>query len=129
MTNQKKLGIWMDHASAHAVEFDKTATSSKVIASHFTHDEKERSLGKNENLMHNKEQHQQADYYKRLGELIKDYGEVVLFGPTDAKQELLNTLRDDQHFGKIKIDVVPADKMTEGQRMAFVKDHFSKTLS
>ena len=38
--------------------------------------------------MHNKEQHEQSDYYKKLGETIKNYTEVLLFGPTDAKVEL-----------------------------------------
>lgn len=126
MMNQKKLGIWMDNSSAHVMEYDNGTLSSKILASHFTHGEKEKSLAKNENLMHNKEQHQQADYYKRLGAIIRDYSEVVIFGPTNAKQELVNKLKEDQHFEKVKIEVEQADKMTENQRMAFVKDHFSK---
>lgn len=76
--------------------------------------------------MHNKEQHQLADYYKRLGEVIKNYKGVVLFGPTDSKAELFNTLQADRHFEKIKIEVKDAGKMTEAQQHAYVKDHFSK---
>lgn len=116
----------MDHSSAHIMEYDQGELNSKILASHFTHDEKERSLSKNENLMHNKEQQQQGEYYKRLGAIMKDYQEVLIFGPTNAKQELVNTLKEDQHFEKVKIEIEQADKMTENQRMAFVKDHFSK---
>lgn len=116
----------MDSESAHFMEFADAPAQDNVIESTFTHEVKEVSLGKNENIMHNKEQHQQADYYKRLGEVIKNYDEVLLFGPTNAKAELVNILKDDHHFDKIKIEVMQADKMTENQLHAFVKNHFSK---
>jgi stalled ribosome rescue protein Dom34 len=125
----KNLGIWMDHGSAHLMEFTSDPIETKVIASKFTHQEKEHSLGKSEQLMHNKEQHQQAEYYKILGEEIKKYDEVILFGPTNAKSELLNILRADHHFEKIKIWTRQTDKMTENQQHAFVREYFSKPQS
>ncbi len=118
----------MDHASAHVMEFSANQSETKTIDSKFTHQEKENSLRKGERLMHNKEQHQQGEYYKELAEVIKEYDEVILFGPTDAKVELFNLLSSDQHFAKIKIEVKNADKMTEGQEHAFVRDHFQPTL-
>jgi hypothetical protein len=90
MTTAKQLGIWMDHSSAHLMEFTTEPIEANIITSKFTHQEKEHSLDKGEHLMHNKEQHQQSDYYKKLGEVIKNYEDVILFGPTDAKVELLN---------------------------------------
>ncbi len=124
----KKLGIWMDHSNAHLIEFSSDAESKekKVIASKFTHEQKEQSLGKSENLMHNKERHQQSEYYKELGEVIKHYESVVLFGPTNAKNELMNIMKADHLFAKIKIEVEQADKMTDNQQQAFVREHFSK---
>ncbi len=116
----------MDHSNAHLMEFTIDPIETNTIASKFTHQEKEQSLGKSENLMQNKEQHQQSDYYKKLGEAIKDYEHVVLFGPTDAKVELLNVLRTDHRFEKIKIEVKQADKMTDNQQHAFVREYFSK---
>ena len=127
MTTQKKLGIWMDHSNAHIMEFIKTAVETGTVESEFTHEIKEHALGKSEHVMHNKEQQQQSEYYKKLGEKIKDYDEVILFGPTDAKVELLNTLKEDHHFDKIKIEVQSTDKMTEAQQHAFVKQYFSKS--
>jgi hypothetical protein len=129
MTTAKSLGIWMDHSNAHLMEFTTDPIETKTIESKFTHNVKEQSLSKSENLMHNKEQHQQSAYYKQLGEVIKKYQEVILFGPTDAKVELLNTLKTDHHFDKIKIVVIQADKMTENQEHAFVREHFSKANS
>lgn len=125
MKTVKSLGIWMDHSSAHLTEYSKEAAESQTIESAFTHEVKEQSLSKGEHLANNKEQHQHAAYYKKLGEIIKNYDDVVLFGPTDAKVELYNLLKEDHHFEKINIEVANADKMTENQQHAFVKAHFS----
>jgi nitrogenase subunit NifH len=126
MTTKKNLGIWMDHSSAHLMEFTTEAIETNIIESKFTHQEKEHSLGKSEHVMHNKEQHQQSEYYKKLGETIINYDGVILFGPTDAKVELHNILKADHRFAKIKIEIKQADKMTENQQHAFVREHFSK---
>ena len=76
--------------------------------------------------MHNKEQQKQRLYYKELGEIIRKYDEVILFGPTDAKVELLNILKEDHRFDEINIGVEDADKMSENQQHAFVRGYFSK---
>jgi hypothetical protein len=86
-------------------------------------------LAKGEKAMHHKEQHEELAYYQEIGTAIKDCTEVLLCGPTEAKTELLDILRADHHFDKIKIEVVPADKMTENQQHAFVKEYFLKHLS
>ncbi len=125
MTTKRNLGIWMDHATAHVMEFTDSIKTI-VIHSKFTHEEKEKSLHKGENLMHNKEQGQQSDFYKKLAETIRDYDEVVLFGPTDAKLELLNLLKADHTFAKIEIVVKSSEKMTENQEHAFVRNYFSQ---
>ena len=126
MTTAKKLGIFMDHESAHLMEFTCNPIETKTLLSKFTYEVKEASLKKGEYIMHNREQHQQSEYYKELGEIIKKYGEVILFGPTEAKVELFNVLHANQDFSKIRIMIKDADKMTENQQHAFVKDYFSK---
>ncbi len=126
MNTKKNLGIWMDHATAHIIEYSNDATGNETVESKFTHEVKEQSFSKSEGLEHNKEQHQQASYYKQIAEVIKGYDHVLLFGPTDAKAELFNTLKSDHHFDKIKIEMESADKMTEPQQHAFVREHFAK---
>lgn len=126
MNNTKNLGIWMDHANASLMEYIAGSMESTVVASPFTENEKESSLAKSEHTMHNKKQQQQAGYYKQLGEVIKNYNSVILFGPTDAKTELFNLLKEDRHFDNIKIEVKGAGKMTENQQHAFVREYFSQ---
>jgi stalled ribosome rescue protein Dom34 len=125
----KNLGIFMDHSTAHIIEFSADVMESKTLELAFTHQEKLDTLVRSEHIMHNKEQHQQAAYYKKLGEIIRNYDEVILFGPTEAKVELLNTLKADHLFANIKIEIAQTDKMTENQQHAFVKAHFSPALS
>ncbi|HEY5745500.1 MAG TPA: hypothetical protein VIU12_05470 [Chryseolinea sp.] len=125
MKTVKKIGIWMDHQSAHLIEFTTDPMVTKTIESKFTHAVKEGSLHKGENGMHNKEQHQQAEYFKALGDTIKQYDSILLFGPTDAKTELFNLLTANHLFAKIEIKVRQSDKMTENQEHAFVKEYFS----
>ena len=126
MTTRGSLGIWMDHSNAHLTEFTVDPMKTIVHGSDFSHADKEQALSKNENLMHNKEQHQQAKYYKQLGEKIINYDEVVLFGPTNAKAELFNFLKADHRFEKVKITVKQTDKMTEHEQQDFVREHFAK---
>ena len=129
MATAKKLGIWMDHSNAHIMEFTTDPIKTTVLSSDFTHKDKENTLERSENQMHNKEQHQQSEYYRKLGDIIRKYEEVVLFGPTSAKVELHNVLKKDHLFSHIKIQIEQTDKMTENQQHAFVKSHFSKHLS
>lgn len=120
----RKLGIWMDHQHAHLTAFTTDPMNTETIDSKFTHESKVLSLHQGEDKMHTKENHQQGEYYKALGKAIKQYDAVVLFGPTDAKTELVNKLSKDHLFSKIKIDVVETDKMTVNQQHAFVKNFF-----
>jgi hypothetical protein len=125
MTTAKRLGIFMDHSKAHLMEFKVGPIETNVIESKFTHLEKELSIAKSEILMHNREQHEQSVYYKKLGEAIKNYNEVILFGPTEAKVELFNLLKKDHLFANIKIDIQQTDKMSDSQQHVFVREHFA----
>jgi len=128
LTTTKNLGIWMDHHTAHLMEFTTDPITTNIISNPFTHRQKEHSLGKSEDGMHHKEQQQQSGYYKQLGNIILNFEDVVLFGPTDAKVELFNLLRADHQFEKIKLETKDTDKMTQNQQHAFVKDYFSNRL-
>jgi stalled ribosome rescue protein Dom34 len=124
METKKRMGVWMDHSVAHLMELKNDLIVITTVDSEFTHEEKAEALSKSENIMHNKEQHQQLSFYKKIQQVIKSYNEILLFGPTTAKNELLTLLKADHHFDAIKIDVKSADKMTEKQQHAFVKEHF-----
>jgi stalled ribosome rescue protein Dom34 len=124
MKTQKNLGIWMDHSTANLIYLNSNKHSQ--ILSEFTFDTKEEALIRGENVMHNKRQQMHEAYYKNIADTILKFDNVLLFGPTNAKTELHNYLNTDLHFKDIKIEVKSADKMTDNQQEAFVKQHFEQ---
>lgn len=126
MKTIKKLGIWMDHANAHLIEFSDEVKPTETISLDFNNQDKDETLQRSESEMHNKQQQKQNAYYKKLAAISKDFAEVVLFGPTNAKSELFNSLRQNHQFDNIKIEVINADKMTDKQQHEFVRDYFKK---
>ena len=109
----KKLGIWLDHQQAHMMEYTPIESDTEMSSITNMHLNDEAGVNQNENVVHNKEQRDQAGFYKKLADKIVVFDEVILFGPTDAKLELLNILKEDHHFDKIKIETFQADKMSE----------------
>ena len=69
MSIAKNLAIWMDHSNAHLMEFTGVPITM--------------------NILHNREKHQPLEFYKKIGDVIKNYQEVLLFGPANAKTDLL----------------------------------------
>jgi hypothetical protein len=106
MTTAKNLAIWMDHSNAHLMEFTTVPITM--------------------NILHNRAQHQPSEFYKKIGDVIKHYQNVLLFGPANAKAELLTMLKADQHFEKIRLETKDSDKMSQNKLHEFVRDHFSR---
>ena len=124
MENIKQLGIWMDHSNAYLMELTNDVFVTNKVFSGLKNHEEEFNFYKGEKLIHKKEQHLQLSFYKKIGDIIKKYQEVVLFGPTDAKNELLNLLNTDHLFEDIKIELINSDKMVESQMQTFVREYF-----
>jgi propanediol utilization protein len=124
MKNIKQLGIWMDHSNAYLMELTNEIIVTNRVALESTNNEAEFNFYKGEKLIHKKEQHLQLSYYRKIGEVIKKYQDVVLFGPTDAKNELINLVKTDHLFEGIRIEVKNSGKMTEDQMQTFIREYF-----
>jgi len=123
MKTNNNLGIWMDHSVANLIDLNSKNECHSIV-SKFTSETKEEALNRSESLMHNKRQQMNKKFYEKIGDEILKCNHVLLFGPTNAKVELHNYLNEDLHFKDIKIDIEPADKMTDNEKDAFVKNHF-----
>jgi hypothetical protein len=110
MHNIKQLGIYMDHAHAFLMELENGMILSRNILSGCIETE-------NKQL--------QAAYYNEISDIIRHYQQVVLFGPTDAKNELHNLLTDNHLFSNILIKLVDTDKLTDADMHKFVKEYFN----
>ncbi|MCW3086950.1 MAG: hypothetical protein JWQ78_336 [Sediminibacterium sp.] len=124
MKTAKYIGIWMDHAHANVMALTTAPMETVVVTSAGVAVEDPHESG-SEFTMNNKNQHKHSSYYKQLAAILKEYDHVILFGPTDAKTELFNLLKADQHFASTTIDVRQTDKMSENQQYAFVREHFA----
>ena len=114
----------MDHSIAYVMELKDDAIVENIVALETFQPDNESEWGKNERLVQKKEQQLQTNYYKKLSEIIRSYEEVVLFGPTEAKNELSNLLKADHLFDNIKFNVKLSDKMSAKQMHIFVKEYF-----
>ncbi|MEO7989363.1 MAG: hypothetical protein ABI663_07470 [Chryseolinea sp.] len=121
-----KLGVWMDHEHAYLTEFTVPPMKTQIIKANSKEDTTEDRKKFGELRQHTKEQHQTAEYFKKLSESIRHYKEVILFGPTDAKEEFFNTIQKNHLFADIEIHVQQADHMTENQKHAFIKTYFTR---
>jgi len=122
MKNIKQMGIWMDHSNAILMELTNETIVTQSIVSESTHQENGQGMVMQGKPLQNKEQ--RFSYYKKLSDAIRNFQEVVLFGPTDAKNELLNLLKADHLFENIKIEAKSTDKITENQMHAFIREYF-----
>lgn len=132
----KKVGVWLDHAKAHFIDFSKgpivveTAYCDKESHVRFGG---EHGIGtqigynrstNNEHHRHNRELRHMHEYYNLLTDRLRNYDDIFLFGSTTAKYELYNKLKSDKHFGNKTINVKPAAHLSENQMVAVAKIFF-----
>ncbi|MGD2097108.1 MAG: hypothetical protein PVG35_05965 [Desulfobacterales bacterium] len=65
-------------------------------------------------------------YYQEIIGKIQDATEVLVLGPGAAKAELKKEIEKSREIGAKKITVQAADKMTEKQIAAKVRNYFAK---
>lgn len=125
MKRRKRLGLWMDHSIAHLMEFTNKHFEVKTIESKLNEAVTDEISTKGENQLLTKKKRQLSTYYKKLSEAIKDYEQVILFGPTNAKIEFFDMLSEDMRFLKVIFEVQNTGQMTENQQQEFVQQYFS----
>ncbi len=79
----------------------------------------------NEKKKNNIHSNQLNAYFHQLEKKLMDKEELLLMGPGVTKTHFFHHLQANKHFSKLKIEVVDADKMSEKQLLAKVKQKFS----
>ena len=132
------IGVWMDHHIAHLI-YPKGKDQYSVESLESNHDVHPRidgqgadgaTFGKNRESnnefgKHHRAQNEMREYFQALKKVLRKYDEILLFGPTKAKDEFFNSLFDDKSFNGKLIQVENSDKMDEDHLIAFVKDFFT----
>lgn len=129
MKVKKRMGIWMDHATACWMEYVVDSFKVNTVNAEQVTMINQQSLLQSESALHNKEKQSLQSYYKSLMEIIREYDEVVIYGPSSAKTELCNLIRADHRFDSIKIETKSASKMSYKDQHDFITAYFSKLLN
>jgi len=122
----RKIGIWIDHKTAVIVSATAgpiaTQTMKSEVSAHPRYSGQEGAGGeKNYEQRHG----EQLDHY--YDDIISQLGRpeaVLIFGPGEAKLELKERLSRFKALSECIVDLETADRLTEPQIVAKVKDHF-----
>jgi hypothetical protein len=121
----KKLGIYMETASANLIEFTLELLQLETGASQclFVNDENH-TLQTNETHLEYKDDYLSNAFFQKLSDCVLQYDEVVIFGKTNVISQLFKSLSSDNRFYKINIAIKPTKVLNEEEQNEFVTDYF-----
>lgn len=125
MYTTKSIGIWMDHVSAHLIEFRKLRVETVIIRAKIK--EKDKYLQTKEET--SDENDQQQNFFKNIAEHILPFENILIFGPNEEKNLFENYLRNEESFGEMKVVNLIADKLTDNHKHAYVNSYFKALFS
>lgn len=134
-----KMGVWLDHATAFILKFDDgEAAIMEFIDSPY--DRRVRidgegsdtarfgpdhhSASSNEDRKHNIKENELDRYFDLLEERLQEADDILLFGPTNTKEQLHNRMEDNKHFKDKTITVKATERLTDHQMIAYVREFF-----
>ena len=134
---KKQTGIWLDSKEANFIELvDGDLVNFRKIESGNQRGKVKggaagggrrggTAAGVSEKTLANRHRNEEREYYESILENMRDADEVVIFGPGEAKDQLLNAIKaHPSAFNSDLMAVLTADKMTENQKVAYVKTFF-----
>lgn len=121
-TVKKEIGLWIDHRKAVIVIINDGNEEIKNIKSNMEkHVRFAGEGGEGEDVRDRQFDNHLNSFYDEVITYIRDADSIQIFGPGEAKGELEKRI---EHEGlKAKITVEAADKMTDGQISAKVREH------
>ena len=133
MNMKPNAGLWIDHRKAVIVLLSAGGEETKHVQSNV-----EKQLRRSGEPSRGSFEAQQAPaddsreraysghlthYYDEIVSHLRDAGSILIFGPGEAKGELKKRFEHDK-VGARAVTVETADKMTEPQIVAKVRQHF-----
>jgi stalled ribosome rescue protein Dom34 len=121
-----QIGIWIDHQKAVIVSLSGDAANAKTVASDVgphTHYAGSQVSGGEKKY----EARHDQDLTRFYDEVIDQLGQpaaVLIIGPGEAKLQLKERLGRSSAFSKIPVGVETADRLTDPQVIAAVKEYF-----
>ena len=136
LPNRTLAGIWIDLKKAVVVELKKEQSSITIHESDII--SRERNPGDSDHsgrfgLQHvHEEKHKEnrllqekKKFLKHLVDELKDYHQIVIFGPAGMKKELKKEIQKHHELDRTPVETKSADAMTDNQIIAWVKKYYS----
>ena len=125
---KKQAGLWIDHRKAVIVIFSEAGEEIKEVTSnmekHVRFSEGNSSEdGPTEDVRDRKFGNHLNSFFDGVLALVRDVETIQIFGPGEAKGELVKRLKEKGFKGQI-IAIETMDKMTDRQISAKVREHF-----
>jgi len=130
-----KAGLWIDHRRAFIVHVTEDGTTSETIESDV--EKHVRGAGGSRSStpygpqdiaagdrVDRKYRGHLDQYYEKVAHAVRDAESIYIMGPGEAKTELKKHLEKSKRTPPVRIAVETADKMTEAQITAKVREHF-----
>ena len=119
-------GIWIDHNRAVIVSISASRVTTKTLESEVGAHPRYSGQQDDGGEKKYEERHSQRleQYYD---EVIRQLGQpeaLLIFGPGEAKLELKERRSRSTTFSECTVDIETADKLTDPQIVARVKEHF-----
>ena len=119
-------GLCVDHTTAILITInpsDKTLHISERInaASDFQ--------SESEHTRNNAKHGDLQKFYKAVAEKLIRFDSIMIFGFGKAQEELSNHLKQDARFKNKTVTIEATDKLTDNQKVAFVRDNFKEELA
>jgi len=127
---KKELGVWIDHKEAVIAAVSATVKDGETKRVESDMEKHVRFAGSAAGVTEEDTQdHRFANhlhkYYDEVIALVRDADSILILGPGEAKVELKKRL-ESQQLGERIVGVETADKMTDHQVAAKVREHFLK---
>lgn len=124
MIKINQLAIFMDEANSLLIELYNHIIVSRNRVFKVVDNEDDIQSMYREPLQWTDKQWHHLAYYKEISDIMRNYRQVVLFGPIDTRKELYKLLEADHHFKNIEIDFFDTHKMTDLQIHDFALDYY-----
>jgi hypothetical protein len=130
---KKKIGMWIDNREAIIVKLtDKGEQIIRINSGtekqiRFEGGSRKDGLQTTETIRGRKFDVQLGKYFDNIIAYIRDAEMIQIFGPGDAKNELVKQLENDGLKERI-VAIETADSMTDNQITAKVREHFSNQV-
>ncbi|TAJ08066.1 hypothetical protein DMA11_21820 [Marinilabiliaceae bacterium JC017] len=134
---KKQIGIWLDTDKAVLISLTNGQESVKTINSDVEHRSRFPGEGKNYSRLGsmlvnpvkratNRKKHQLHHYFDQIIKDLSGASSVYLIGPSNTKKLLAKEIKKHHPVEGIPIDLESADKMTDNQLLAKVKNYFKE---